>query len=304
MAQGGLQGRLARGQFAVTAEITPPLAADADKLLTKAAPLQGKADAVNVTDAAGAKVTMASFAAAAILARAGHDPVLQLTCRDRNRIALAGDLVGAGALGVGNILVLHGDSPETGDLPDAKPVYDLDSRGLIALARDLRDSGTLPSGRAVEPPPRLFIGAADMPVDPPAGWEPRGLQAKAEAGADFVQTQFCFDPEVVRRYTSALADFGLTERLKILIGVGPITSARQARWMNENLYGVTIPDPVVSRLEAAEDQALEGRRICVELIQALYEVPGVAGVHIMAPMQGSAAVAAVIDETGLAARAA
>lgn len=304
MAQRGLRGRLARGEFAITAEVTPPLSADPAALLTRAAALEGRADAINVTDAAGAKVTMASFAAAAILARAGYDPVLQLTCRDRNRIALAGDLVGAAALGISNILVLHGDSPETGDLPEAKPVYDLDSRGLIGLARELRDDGRLPSGRAVEPPPELFIGAADMPSDPPAGWEPKGLMAKAEAGADFVQTQFCFDPEVARRYMAALADFGLTERLAILIGVGPIASARQARWMNDNLFGVSVPEPVIDRLERAADPALEGRRICVELIQALREVPGLAGVHIMAPRQGSEAIAAVIDEAGLAARAA
>ena len=304
MAQEGLSGRLARGRFAITAEVTPPLSADPAALLAKVAPLRGKADAVNVTDAAGARVTMASFAAAAVLAGAGYDPVLQLTCRDRNRIALAGDLVGAGACGIGNILVLHGDSPESGDLPEAKPVYDLDSRGLIGLARALRDSGALPSGRSVEPPPRLFIGAADTPIDPPAGWEPKGLLAKAEAGADFVQTQFCFEPELARRYLARLADFGLTERLKILIGVGPIASARSARWMNDHLFGVTVPDAVVARLEDAADPAREGRLICVELIQALREIPGVAGVHIMAPTQGSEAIAAVIDEAGVAARAA
>ena len=303
MAQKGLKARLARGEFAITAEVTPPLSADPSALLAKAAPLEGKVDAINVTDAAGARATLSSFAAAAILARAGYDPVLQMTCRDRNRIAVAGDLIGASALGISNILVLHGDSPEGGDMPEAKPVYDLDSRSLISLARDLRDKGALPSGRAIASPPQLFMGAADMPSDPPADWEPKGLMAKAEAGADFVQTQFCFEPEVAGRYIARLSDFGLTERLKIIIGIGPIASARSARWMNENLFGVTVPDAVIARLEGAADPAQEGRKLCAELIQAMREIPGLAGVHIMAPMQGSDAIAEAVETAGAPARA-
>jgi methylenetetrahydrofolate reductase (NADPH) len=167
---GGLERLLAAGRFAVTAEVTPPLSADAGVLLARTAPLKGRADAVNVTDGAGARVTMSSLAAAAILARAGIEPVLQVTCRDRNRIALAADLIGAAALGITNIMALHGDDPKGGDLPEAKPVYDLDSRGIMAMARQLRADGTLPSGRAVKPPPRLFIGGADTPFDPPADW--------------------------------------------------------------------------------------------------------------------------------------
>ncbi len=295
----GLRELLAAGVFAVTAEVTPPLSADPAPLLARAAPLRDQADAINVTDAAGARVAMSSFAAAAILARQGIEPVLQLTCRDRNRIALAGDLIGAAALGVRNILVLHGDAPEGGDLPEAKPVYDLDSRAVIALARRMRDGGGLPSGRAIEPAPNLFIGAADTPLDPPAGWEPSGLQRKAEAGADFIQTQFCFDLEVARRYLGRLADFGLTERLKILIGVGPIASARSARWMRDKLFGVAVPDGIIARLEGADDEAAEGRRICVELIQGLAEIPGVAGVHVMAPVQKPDAIAQVIEESGV-----
>ena len=296
---GNLEWRTAAGSFAVTAEVTPPLSTSAETLLAKATPLKGLADAVNVTDAAGARVALSSFAAAAILAADGIEPVLQVTCRDRNRIALAGELIGAGALGIPNILVLHGDSPEGGDMPDAKPVYELDSRGVMAMARQMRDEGTLSSGREIKPPPRLFIGGADVPTDPPAGWQPKSLQAKAEAGADFVQTQFCFDVAMARRYLSALGDFGLTDKLRILIGVGPIASARSARWMDESLHGVNVPAAFIERLERAADPAAEGRKLCVELIQGLREIPGCAGVHIMAPLQSSEAIAAVIEESGV-----
>ena len=294
-----LQRRLAAGAFAVTAEVTPPLTADAGALSAKAAPLKGRVDAVNVTDAAGARAALGSFAAAAILARDGIDPVLQVTCRDRNRIALVGDLLGAAAQGVGNVLVLHGDDPAGGDQPDAKPVYDLDTTGLIGLIRRMRDDGVLPSGRAIEPAPGFFIGAADTPHDPAPDWRPTGLLAKLEAGADFVQTQFCFDLEWARRYLARLSDAGIPERLKILIGIGPLASARSARWMNANLFGVSVPDAVIDRLEKAADAKAEGRRICIELMQGLQEVPGVAGVHIMAPNQSMETVARVIDEAGL-----
>jgi len=294
-----LQRRLAAGAFVVTAEVTPPLTADAGALLAKAAPLKGRVDAVNVTDAAGARAALGSFAAAAILVRDGIDPVLQVTCRDRNRIALVGDLLGAAAQGVGNVLVLHGDDPAAGDQPDAKPVYDLDTKDVIGLIRRMRDDGVLPSGRAIEPAPGFFIGAADTPHDPAPDWRPTGLLAKLEAGADFVQTQFCFDLEMARRYLARLSDDGIPERLKILIGIGPLASARSARWMNANLFGVSVPDAVIDRLEKAADAKAEGRRICIELMQGLREVPGVAGVHIMAPNQSMESIARVIDEAGL-----
>ncbi len=294
-----LQRRLSAGGFAVTAEVTPPLSADAGALLAKAAPLKGRVDALNVTDAAGARAALGSFAAAAILARDGIDPVLQVTCRDRNRIALIGDLLGAAAQGVGNVLILHGDDPAGGDQPDAKPVHDLDSKGVIGLIRRMRDDGVVPSGRAIEPGPSFFIGAADTPHDPAPGWRPTGLLAKLEAGADFVQTQFCFDLEVARRYLARLSDAGIPERLKILIGIGPLASARSARWMNQNLFGVSVPEALIERLEKAADAKAEGRRVCIELMQGLRQVPGVAGVHIMAPNQSLESVARVIDEAGL-----
>ena len=300
---GRLQRRLSCGGFAVTAEVTPPLAADAGALLAKAAPVRGLVDAVNVTDAAGARVAMSSFAAAAILAGNDIEPILQITCRDRNRIALAGDLLGAAAQGVRNILVLRGDDPAGGDHPEAKPVHDLDSRDVMALARRMRDQGSLASGREIESPPAFFIGCADSPHDPEPGWQPQGLIAKADAGAQFVQTQFCFDLGMARRYLTRLAEAGVTERLAVLIGVGPIASARSARWMRDNLFGVGVPDPVIERLERAPDSRAEGQKICVELIQGLREMPGAAGVHVMAPRQGLASVARVIEESGVRAAA-
>ena len=286
---------LAEGRFALTAEIAPPLTADAQSLHELAAPLRGLVDGINVTDSAGARTAMSSVAAAALLQDAGFEAVLQVTCRDRNRIALASDLLGAAALGVRNLLVLHGDDPARGDMPEAKPVYDLDSREVIALACRMRDEGTLPSGRAIKVPPRFLIGAADSPHDPAPDWWPDRLIAKQEAGAEFVQTQFCFDPGLVRRYLARLADFGLTGKMRFLIGVGPLASAASARWMNEKLFGVTVPEALITRLEQAGDQAAEGCRICVELIEELREIDGVAGAHIMAPRQGAAAIAAVIE---------
>jgi methylenetetrahydrofolate reductase (NADPH) len=294
-----LRERLAAGRFVVTAEITPPLSASAADLLARAEPLRGLVDAVNVTDSPAARTAMSSFAASAILAGAGIEPVLQVTCRDRNRIAIAGDLLGAAALGVTNLLVLTGDDPAGGDQPGARPVFDLDSRGVMTLARSMRDDGALPSGRKVATPPDFHIGCADTPVDPPADWRPDGLIAKIEAGAEFAQTQFCFDLGLAERYFARLRDLGLTERLNILAGIGPIVSAASARWMTDNLFGVTVPHAVIERLEAAPDQAAEGRAISLELIDGLARIPGIAGVHVMAPQQPPAAIAEFLRASGV-----
>jgi methylenetetrahydrofolate reductase (NADPH) len=278
-----LQRALASGRFAITAEVTPPVSCDRDDLLAKALPLKGLADAVNVTDGAGARAHLGAQAAATILLANDIEPVLQLTCRDRNRLALQSDLLGAAALGLRNLLVLRGDDPAAGDQPDAKPVFDLDSGALIQTAVGIRDRGELPSGRKVIGKADFFIGAADMPIDPPAGWTPKSLQGKIAAGAQFAQTQFCMDIEVVRRYVARLAEHGLTERIAILIGVVPLKSGRSARWIKEHLYGAIIPDDIVERLEYAGDAAAEGRQICVDFIEQLATVPGVAGAHVMAP---------------------
>jgi methylenetetrahydrofolate reductase (NADPH) len=294
----GLARRLAAGQFVMTAEIVPPVSCELADLLARALPLKGVADAVNVTDGAGARAHMAATAAAALLAQAGIEPILQLTCRDRNRIALQSELMGAAALGIRNLLLLRGDDPKAGDQPDAKPVFDLDTHALAETARMMRDEGRLPHGTAVAGHPAFFLGAADMPIDPPPGWRPDALAAKVEAGAQFVQTQFCMDAGVVRRYVARLAEAGLTGRVSILIGVNPLRSAKSAAWMRQHLFGTIIPDAMVARMEAAADPAAEGRRICVELIAELATIPGVAGVHVMAPGN-----AAVIPEVIAAARA-
>jgi methylenetetrahydrofolate reductase (NADPH) len=251
---------------------------------------------VNVTDGAGAKVHLSSLAAAHFLVQSGIEPIFQMTCRDRNRLALQGDLLGAAALGIHNILVLAGDNPSAGDQPEAKPVYDLDSRTLMAMADRMRKGHKLPTGTPIEGQLDLVIGAADVPVDPPADWTPKGLLAKAEAGADFVQTQFCMDTGIVRRYAARLRDLGF--KLPILIGVAPIPSARSARWMREKLFGTIVPDAIVERLEKALDPKAEGRRICVEILQELAEIPGVAGAHVMAPMN-FAEIPLAIEESGV-----
>src|SRR5579863_9204048 len=212
---GTLQDRLRQGRFAMTAELAPPVSCDAAEMLQKAAALKGLADAVNVTDGAGARAHMAALAAAAILIEAGIEPILQITCRDKNRIALQSELMGAAALGIRNVMILTGDDPKAGDQPDTKPVFDIDSRTLIETARKLRDDGKLPTGREVAGKAAFFIGAADMPIDPPPGWRPKSLAAKIEAGAQFVQTQFCMDAALLRHYVGALADAGLTGKLGI-----------------------------------------------------------------------------------------
>ena len=291
-----LQSRLRGGEFVVTAEITPPVSTDPAEFLRRALPLKGLATAVNVTDGAGAKVHLSSLAAAHFLVQSGIEPIFQVTCRDRNRLALQGDLLGAASLGIHNILVLAGDDPKLGDQPEAKAVYDLDSRGLIGLAHQMRSQGKLPSGTAIEGKFSVVIGAADMPLDPQPGWEPKGLAAKVAAGADFVQTQFCMDLGVVRRYAARVLEAGI--RVPMLIGVAPIPSARSARWMREKLFGTRIDDAYVERLEKAEDPKREGRRICAEVLRGLAEIPGIAGAHVMAPMN-FAEIPAAIAESGV-----
>ena len=286
---------LRAGRFVMTAEVTPPVSCDRDDLMRKALPLRGVADAVNLTDGAGARAHMSAPVAAAMLAAAGIEPILQFTCRDRNRIALQSELLGAAAAGVHNLLILTGDDPKVGDQPEAKPVFDLDTIALTELARAIRDRGELPHGRKVAGHAQFFIGAADAPIDPPHGWHPSKLAAKVAAGVEFAQTQFCMDTGVVRRYLARLAEHEATRALHMLIGVSPIRSAKSARWMKQHLYGTIIADAYVERLEAAADPAAEGERLCVELIEELATIRGVAGVHVMAP-GNDAAVASVIAE--------
>ena len=275
--------RLRAGRFAITAEIAPPASCDADDLRRKTEKLVGVADAVNVTDGAGARASMSALAAATILHGMGIEPILQLACRDRNRLALQGDLMGAAALGIRNLLLLTGDDPKAGDQPDTKPVFDVNSNTLIGTARRLRDESMLPTGRKVGGKAAFFIGAADTPIDPPEGWQPNALTAKVKAGAQFTQTQFCMDAAIVRRYIGALEHAGLAQELAILIGVTPLRSAKSAAWMKSHLFGTIISDAIVERMEAAAEPEREGVRICADLIAELATIPGIAGAHIMAP---------------------
>ena len=292
-----LKDKLSTDQFVTTAEIAPPVSCDAVDMMAKAAPLKGLADAINVTDGAGARAHMSSVAAAAIMLQNGINPILQLTCRDRNRLALQGELMGAAALGIRNLLLLKGDDPKQGDQPDAKPVFDYDTAALTAVAVAIRDKGELPTGKKVSGKAEFFIAAADVPIDPPAGWEPKSLKAKLAAGCEFVQTQFCMDAGVVRRYMARLAEHGVN--VPFLIGISPLRSAKSARWMREKLFGTIIPDAMVERLEKAADPAAEGRKICIDLMREFATIPGVAGVHIMAPGNEGAIADVIRDAAGL-----
>lgn len=297
-ALGRLELALKAGWFAVTAETSPPDSADPEAVLRRAGCLKGLADAVNVLDGAGARAHLSPLAAAAILVQADIDPVLQFTMRDRNRLALEADVLGAAALGVHNILCLTGDAIEKGDQPEAKPVFDLKSGDFMAIVKRMRDEGELPSGRKLEPPPRLLIGGAAAPTEPKPGFDAGDIRAKLGAGADFIQTQFCFDLAMLRRYMARLDELGYLGKVPFLIGIGPLRSVKSARWMNENLFGVHIPESLIARLEGATDQAREGRAICIELMHELKEIRGVAGVHLMTP-HGEEACAQVIEESGI-----
>jgi len=277
-APGRLAEALRTGRFAVTAEIAPPRGADTTRLRETARLLRGWVDAANVTDNQGARVRMSSLAGSAVLLAEGLDPVMQMTCRDRNRIALQSDLLAAGGLGVPNVLLMTGDRPERGDHPDAPGVFDLDSDSLTAAARALRDDATLLSGQTVDPAPRYLIGA----VDPGAG-EPERLARKAALGTEFVQTQFVFDVAAFAGWLARVRDLGLTQRCGVLAGVGPIRSLRALDVM-AGLPGVAVPPALERRLRGvpAHRVAEEGMAACAETVAALRELPGLAGVHVMA----------------------
>lgn len=283
-----LDAALRGGAFVVTAEVSPPVSADPADLLARARSLKGVATAVNVTDGAGAKAHLSSLVAAHLLLQEGIEPIVQMTCRDRNRLALESDLIGAAALGIRNLLVLTGDDPKLGDQPETKPVFDLNSQGLLQMADRMRRERQLPTGTAIKGRLDFLLGGADMPLDPPPGWTPKSLAAKIDAGADFVQTQFCMDAKIVRKYVARLMADGLAQRVRILIGVCPIPSARSARWMREKLFGTIISDEIVERLDKAENPKAEGVKLCAEFLQELATIPGVAGAHVMAPQNVSA----------------
>ena len=277
--QSKLQQKLLDKVFVYTAETTPPDASDKETLLKNVMPLKGVADAVNVTDSPGAKVHMSSLTASIILAQNDIDPILQLTVRDRNRLALQGDLVGASALGVHNILCLGGDDPKNGDQPETKIVNDIDSLTLVSTANMMRKEKKFPSGRSIDPSPKLFIGGAEVPTQGKPN--PEKILNKINSGVDFFQTQYVFDAKVLSEYMKVLGDEGILEKTNFIIGIGPFTSAKSAKWMNENLFGVDVPDQIISRLEGVKDQKEESKKICIELIETFRNIKGVKGVHLM-----------------------
>ena len=292
--QSKLQQKLLDKVFVYTAETTPPDASNKETLLKNVMPLKGVADAVNVTDSPGAKVHMSSLTASIILAQNDIDPILQLTVRDRNRLALQGDLVGASALGVHNILCLGGDDPKNGDQPETKIVNDIDSLTLVSIADMMRKEKKFPSGRLIDPAPKLFIGGAEVPTQGKPN--PNKILNKINNGVDFFQTQYVFDPKVLNEYMKVLGDEGILEKTNFIIGIGPFASAKSAKWMNENLFGVDVPDQIIKRLEDSKDQKKESKKICIELIEAFRNIHGVKGVHLMGHKK-EAVISEIIKES-------
>lgn len=295
---GRLERILRLGKFAITAELAPPDCADAEEVYERARVFDGYVDAVNATDGSGANCHMSSVGVCALLTHMGYAPVMQVSCRDKNRIAIQGDVLGAAAMGVTNMLCLSGDGVQAGDQPDAKPVFDLDSLSCLETIRTMRDESRFLSGRTLTSPPCVFLGAAANPFAPPYDYRPFRLAKKIAAGAQFVQTQYCFDIERLQSYMAQVRDLGLHEKCFILVGVGPLASARAAEWIRTNVPGIHIPDAIIKRLAGAKKQKTEGRRICLEMIQQIREIPGVAGVHVMAYRQEEA-VAEIIEASGV-----
>ena len=289
---------LRAGTFAVTAELAPPDSADPEDVYRRARIFDGHVDAINATDGSGANCHMSSLAVCALLTRVGYAPVMQISCRDRNRIAIQGDILGGAAMGVCNLLCLTGDGVQAGDHPQSLPVFDLDSITLLETARTLRDEHHFLSGRRITYAPRVLLGAAENPFAKPIEWRARRLAKKVAAGAQFIQTQFCYDVPLLTAFMSQVEELGLIDQVFILVGVGPLRSAKAAEWIRTHVPGVHIPDAVIARLAGAADQALEGRKLCIELIQEIRALRGVHGVHVMAYRQEET-VAEIIERSGV-----
>jgi 5,10-methylenetetrahydrofolate reductase len=305
-----LEKILRAGKFAATAELGPPKNADAEVIRKKAGLLKGIVDGVNITDNQTAIVRMSSIAAATLCVQNGVEPIMQMTCRDRNRLAMQADMLGAYALGIRNLLCLSGDHQQFGNHPMAKNVYDMDSMTLIQMVKGLRDGPHFQCGEEIKGVnPRFFIGAAENPFADPFEFRPYRLAKKAQAGADFIQTQLIYNVPRFKEFMKRVVDLGVHEKVYILAGVGPIKTAAAAKYMRDQVPGMDVPDEIVERMEAAgkgiEDKKAraeamreEGIKICVELIQQIREIPGVAGVHIMA-IEWEEAVRPIVERAGL-----
>jgi len=296
-----LEQILESGQFAVTAELGPPQGSDRAVVDKKLGLLEGVCDAINITDNQTAIVRMSSVAASAQVCQAGQEPVMQMTCRDRNRLAIQADLFGAVALGIRNLLCLSGDHQVFGNDDAAKNVYDLDSIHLLQMVTRMRDEGQTASGTEIEGSVPLFVGAAANPFGDPFDFRPYRLGKKVAAGADFIQTQCIFDMPRFREYMKRVVDLGLHEKTHILAGVMPLRSAGAARYINKGVPGITVPKAIIKRMSGAgkgKAARLEGRTICAEMIQEIQEIEGVHGVHIMA-VEWEIAVKSIVRMAGL-----
>lgn len=291
---------LLAGEFVVTAELETTDSADPSSVTALAEELRGKVDAVNCTDNSAAHPHIASLAAAHLVADAGVEPVMQFACRDRNRLALQADLLGAAALGIPNVLLMTGDDVTAGDHPEAKPLYDIDSVHLLRIARIMRDEGRYLSGRALTQPPSFLIGAVENPFAPPLEFRPARLGKKVEAGAEFIQTQICFNLEKMRLFMARCGELGLLDRVWVIAGVFIPRSGRAARYLRDQVPGIDVPDAVIERMDAgsADEQRDSGVAIALEVVDAVRRIPGVAGVHLMT-IHNEDAIPLVVEQAGL-----
>ena len=303
-ARSRLHELLLDGQFVVTAELQATDSGDPESVYKAAEPLAGKVDAINCTDNSAAHPHISQLAAARLLIDKGIEPVVQFVCRDRNRLALQADMLGAHALGARNIVCMTGDDVTAGDHPEAKPIYDLDSLHLLRIARILRDQGTYLSGRALSSPPTFLIGAVENPFAPPVDYRPIRLQKKVEAGAEFVQTQICFNVDRMRSFMKRVVEMGITERCWVIAGVYVPRSARAIRYLRDQVPGIDVPEDVVERVSSVDldRQQDEGIALALEICRELREMPGVSGLHLMS-IRGDHAIVRVIEELGLLPRA-
>ncbi|WP_079203585.1 methylenetetrahydrofolate reductase [Pseudomonas sp. CC6-YY-74] len=293
-----LERLLRMGTFAVTTELAPPDSACPEDVYERARIFDGYVDAINATDGSGAHCHMSSVGVCALLTRVGYSPIMQISCRDRNRIAIQGDVLGAAAMGVSNMLCLSGDGVQNGDHPGAKPVFDLDCMSALVIIRGMRDYSQFESKRKLTTAPKVFLGAAANPFMPDHEFRVQRLAKKIAAGAQYIQTQYCFDVPMLEEYMKRVRDYGLDKKVFILVGVGPLASARAAEYIRSNVPGVHIPDAVIKRLAGSDNQKEEGKKICTEIIQQVAEIEGVSGVHVMA-FRMEESVAEIIDKTGV-----
>jgi methylenetetrahydrofolate reductase (NADPH) len=291
---------LSSGRFVVTAELQTTDSADPATVTRLAETLKGTVDAVNCTDNSAAHPHIAPIAASHLLVDAGVEPVMQLTCRDRNRLGLQADLLGAAALGVRNVLLMTGDDVTAGDHPEAKPLFDIDSVHLIRIARIMRDEGTYLSGRPLTGAPNLFIGAVENPFAPPLEFRPMRLGMKVEAGAEFIQTQICFNVEKLRVFMARCGELGLLDHVWVLAGVFVPSTARGTRYLRDQVPGVDVPGWVVDRMEAAAPdlQKDRGVEIALEIVDQVRQIPGVSGIHLMT-INHEEAIPRVVERAGL-----